>query len=55
MQSRAPFYALVFLGMIVFGTLEQLVFCSHADPKQKTTPRKQHGNQSESKKGWRNR
>jgi len=55
MQNQAALYALVFIGMIGFGTLEQLVLCSHADRKQEKTPHKRQANNRKSKEGWRNR
>jgi len=55
MQNQAALYALVFIGMIGFGTLEQLVLCSHADRKQKATSHKRQANNKKSKEGWRNR
>jgi len=55
MQNHAALYALVFIGMAGFGTLEQLVLCSHAERKQKRSPHQRPTHNNESKKGWRNR
>ena len=50
-EARAPFFGLVFLSMIVFGTLEQWVLCRRADKQgqaeaQKSRPRKAEGKRS---------
>ncbi len=55
MQNQAALYALVFIGMIGFGTLEQLVLCSHADRKQEKTSPKRQTNNKKTRGAWRNR
>jgi hypothetical protein len=55
MQNQAALYALVFIGMIGFGTLEQLVLCSHSDQKQRKLAHQRTTHDNKSKKGWRNR
>jgi hypothetical protein len=55
-EARAPFFGLVFLAMVVFGTLEQWILCRRADgPSQAEAetprPRKKQGR----KRSWRRR
>ncbi len=55
-EARAPFFGLVFLAMVVFGTLEQWILCRRTDGRGQTEaeesrPRKKQGR----KRSWRSR
>lgn len=54
--AQPTFYGLVFVGMAVFGTLEQLTLCRRAQQqKPKTKSGKSKPAKEESKRSWRNR
>ncbi|MEN6425758.1 MAG: hypothetical protein ABFE13_10370 [Phycisphaerales bacterium] len=56
MEQQGPFYGLVLLGMVAFGTLEQLLLCPQARREDRDTPSgRSRTNRQESKRGWRNR
>jgi len=55
MERQGPFYGLVLLGMIAFGTLEQLLLCPQAKAGRDIPSGKPHARRGESKRGWRNR
>lgn len=56
LADRPAFYGLVFAGMTVFGTLEQLTLCRRAEQhKPKGKSRKSKPGKEESKRSWRNR
>ncbi len=53
--SRAPFYGLVFGGMVGFGTLEQFLLCRRAERRRKARSKRFEAEQEDSKRSWRNR
>ena len=55
MEQQGPFYGLVLLGMIAFGTLEQLLLCPQAKEGRDASSGRFRANREESKRGWRNR
>jgi hypothetical protein len=55
MEQQGPFYCLVLLGMIAFGTLEQLLLCPQAQERREVPPGRSPAQGEESKRGWRNR
>jgi len=54
-EQQGAFYGLVLLGMVAFGTLEQLVLCKPPKQEAKARSGKSKSQQEESKSGWRNR
>lgn len=54
MEQQGPFYGLVLLGLIAFGTLEQLLLCPHKEGRG-TSSVKSRNNEEDSKQSWRNR
>lgn len=57
MEQQGPFYGLVLLGMVAFGTLEQLLLCPQAREGRDTSSggSRSRSRGQESKRGWRNR
>jgi len=55
MEQQGPFYGLVLLGMIAFGTLEQLLLCPQAKEGRDASSGRSRASREESKRGWRNR
>jgi hypothetical protein len=56
MESRPAFYGLVFTGMAIFGTLEQLALCRKAATgRSKGKSSGQEPDKASSKRSWRNR
>ncbi|MBP7052134.1 MAG: hypothetical protein KBE65_14050 [Phycisphaerae bacterium] len=55
MEQQGPFYGLVLLGMVAFGTLEQLLLCPQARDGRAPRSAKRRTEERESKRGWRNR
>ncbi|MBN1505506.1 MAG: hypothetical protein JW955_01600 [Sedimentisphaerales bacterium] len=56
LAGQPAFYGLVFVGMAVFGTLEQLTLCRRAEQqKPKSRSGKSPPTSKESKRSWRNR
>jgi len=54
MEQQGPFYGLVLLGLIAFGTLEQLLLCPHKEGRGASSGRSRN-NEEDSKQSWRNR
>ncbi len=55
LERQGAFYGVILLGMIAFGTLEQLVLCPTPRRESKAGAGKAKGKREESKRGWRNR
>jgi hypothetical protein len=55
MEQQGPFYGLVLLGLIAFGTLEQLLLCPQAREGRGASSGRSRNNEEDSKQSWRNR
>ncbi len=55
MEQQGPFYGLVLLGMVAFGTLEQLLLCPQVTGRRNASSGPGRTREEESKHGWRNR
>lgn len=55
MEQQGALYGLVLLGMIAFGTLEQLLLCPKSARERDGTRGKSASGPEESKRSWRNR
>ncbi len=55
MEQQGPFYGLLLLGMVAFGTLEQLLLCPQAKGERDNPSGKPRTHREDSKRGWRNR
>jgi hypothetical protein len=56
LAERPIFYGLVFAGMAIFGTLEQLTLCRRAEQREpKARSGKSRSSKEKSKRSWRNR
>ena len=54
-EARGPFFGLVFVAMVTFGTLEQWILCRRADRRGEAKAEKPRSRKQEGKRSWRNR
>ncbi|UCD50364.1 MAG: hypothetical protein JSW27_22910 [Phycisphaerales bacterium] len=54
-EARAPFFGLVFVAMVVFGTLEQWILCRRADRRAQGETKKSRSRKEQGKRSWRGR
>jgi len=55
MEQQGAFYGLVLLGMIAFGTLEQLLLCPQPARSREGSKERSRSRRENSKDGWRDR
>jgi hypothetical protein len=54
-QTQGAFFGWVLLGMVLFGTLEQLVLCPAPRRRRRAESERSRPRQGESERGWRGR
>jgi len=54
-EARTPFFGLVFLAMVLFGTLEQWVLCRRVEKGRKAGSEKRRSRKRDGKRSWRDR
>lgn len=54
-EARAPFFGLVLLAMVIFGTLEQWGLCRRAEKRDKAGTEKRRSRKQDGKRSWRDR
>jgi len=54
-EARVPFFGLLFIAMVVFGTLEQWILCRRADKRSQTGAEESRPRKEQRKRSWRGR